>query len=327
MRKLECFRICNIFAIALVALLVTASMAHAQATRTWVSGVGDDANPCSRTAPCKTFAGAISKTAPAGEIDVLDPGGFGALTITKSISIESDGVIAGVLVSGTNGFVVAAGATDTVVIKGLTFEGLGTGLNGVRIISAGNVFIENCTINNFVQQGVDIEPASPSTSINVSIKDTNIRNNILGASPLGFGIYVKPATGVTADVILDNVRSENNGGGLRAEAGRVGVRNSVFANNKANGVIATATGTAAVDISLEQSMSFGNGNDGIVSQSPGGGATTVRLTNVSVFANDFAGVVQSSPAVIDTFLNNRIAGNGAGGTSNVTGTLTTQAQQ
>src|SRR5262249_9234662 len=90
--------------------------AQAQATRTWVSGVGDDANPCSRTAPCKTFAGAIFKTAPSGEINVLDPGGFGAVTITKSITISSEGFEAGVLVSGTNGIVVS-GAGVVVVLK------------------------------------------------------------------------------------------------------------------------------------------------------------------------------------------------------------------
>src|ERR1700732_642897 len=100
----------------LVVLAVPLAPAHAQATRTWVSGVGDDANPCSRTAPCKTFAGAISKTAPAGEINVLDPGGFGAVTITKSITISSVGFEAGVLVSGTNGIVVNAGPSDTVVL-------------------------------------------------------------------------------------------------------------------------------------------------------------------------------------------------------------------
>src|ERR1700742_1182796 len=88
--------------------------AHAQATRTWVSGVGDDANPCSRTAPCKTFAGAISKTAASGEINVLDPGGFGGVTITKSITIRADHVEAGVLVSGTNGIIINAGANDRV---------------------------------------------------------------------------------------------------------------------------------------------------------------------------------------------------------------------
>src|ERR1700739_2871464 len=105
----------------LAAVVIAGAPAYAQATRTWVSGVGDDANPCSRTAPCKTFAGAISKTAPCGEIDVLDPGGFGAGTITKCISIEAE-EFAGVLVSGTNGIVISAGASDSVVIRGITFE-------------------------------------------------------------------------------------------------------------------------------------------------------------------------------------------------------------
>src|SRR5215471_17180153 len=90
-------------------ICLTASPVLAQATRTWVSGVGDDANPCSRTAPCKTFPGAISKTAAGGEINVLDPGGFGGVTITKSISILAEGVSAGVLVSGTNAIVISAG--------------------------------------------------------------------------------------------------------------------------------------------------------------------------------------------------------------------------
>src|SRR6202030_243348 len=106
-------------------LCVQMAPAQAQATRTWVSVVGDDANPCSRTAPCKTFAGAISKTAPAGEINCLDPGGFGALTITKSIAIICEIGTAGVLVSGgTNGINVNAASTDVVLLKGLDFEGL-----------------------------------------------------------------------------------------------------------------------------------------------------------------------------------------------------------
>src|SRR5579864_4334530 len=124
-----------------VLVVLMAAPGHAQATRTWVSGVGDDANPCSRTAPCKTFAGAISKTAAAGEINVLDPGGFGAVTITKAITIRADHVEAGVLVSGTNGIVVQAGPSDMVVLEGLDIEGLGSGLDGVRIVSGGTVYI------------------------------------------------------------------------------------------------------------------------------------------------------------------------------------------
>src|SRR5476649_1743117 len=106
-------------------LIFCSAPAYAQATRTWVSGVGDDANPCSRTAPCKTFAGAISKTAAAGEINCIDPGGFGALTITKAITIDCANTEAGVLVAGTNGFSVNAGAGDVVTLRGLDIFGTG----------------------------------------------------------------------------------------------------------------------------------------------------------------------------------------------------------
>src|SRR5579864_3096363 len=114
--------------------------AHAQATRTWVSGVGDDANPCSRTAPCKTFAGAISKTAAQGEIDCLDPGGFGAITITKAITLDCSGTGGSILVSGTNGITINAASTDRVIIRNLRVQGLGPGVNaglvGIKILQA-----------------------------------------------------------------------------------------------------------------------------------------------------------------------------------------------
>src|SRR5690349_19423184 len=106
-------------------LCLPATHANAQASRTWVSGVGDDVNPCSRTAPCKTFAGAISKTAAGGEIDALDPAGYGAVTITKSMTIDGGGgQVASVLVAGTNGIVVAAQPTDIVILQNIRFQGL-----------------------------------------------------------------------------------------------------------------------------------------------------------------------------------------------------------
>ena len=118
----------------LVALLYAAP-AQAQ-TRTWVSGVGNDANPCSRTAPCKTFAGAISKTAASGEINCLDPGGFGAVTITKAMTIACEGVTAGVLVSGTNAIIVSAGPSDQVTLRGLDINGTGTGSTASAFLPA-----------------------------------------------------------------------------------------------------------------------------------------------------------------------------------------------
>src|SRR5437762_13756053 len=91
--------------IVVIFALTVASAVQAQATRTWVSGVGDDANPCSRTAPCKTFAGAISKTFIGGEIDALDPGGFGAVAATKSITLDGC-CITSILASGTTGVII-----------------------------------------------------------------------------------------------------------------------------------------------------------------------------------------------------------------------------
>src|SRR5207302_5439746 len=137
----------------MLAFCLSAGGAQAQASRTWVSGVGDDANPCSRTAPCKTFAGAISKTAAGGEIDALDPGGFGAVTITKAITIDGGGgQVAGVLVSGTNGIVVAANPlTDVVILRNLRINGIGTGLNGIRFLAGKALIVENCNIFGFTQ--------------------------------------------------------------------------------------------------------------------------------------------------------------------------------
>src|SRR6201996_3059277 len=133
-----------------------AAPANAQATRTWVSGVGDDANPCSRTAPCKTFAGTIVKTAASGEINCLDPGGFGAVTITKSITISCKGVTAGVLVAGGNGITVNVPAGSFVQLKGLDIDGLAptqTSLSGIAMVNGGTLAIEDCEIYGF-QKGV-----------------------------------------------------------------------------------------------------------------------------------------------------------------------------
>jgi hypothetical protein len=139
---------CNVLVLAVVA----SSMALAQASRTWVSGVGDDANPCSRTAPCKTFAGAISKTAPGGEIDALDPAGFGAVNITKAMTLDGGGgQVASVLASAGNGISVQAGASDVVTLRNLSINGIGSGTNGVRFVSGKALNIEHCAIASFTR--------------------------------------------------------------------------------------------------------------------------------------------------------------------------------
>jgi len=183
-----------------------ASIAQAQATRTWVSGVGDDANPCSRTAPCKTFAGAISKTAAGGVISVLDPGGFGGVTITKSITLDGSAQIAGVLVSGTNAIIINAASTDVVVLKHLEIHGVGTGLDAIRILSAAEVYVEDCRIQNFSSDGIEITPSLAGSTTKVEVRRTDIRNNAAN------GIRVNP-TAATALVKLTAFNSSMSGNG------------------------------------------------------------------------------------------------------------------
>jgi Right handed beta helix region len=198
----------TISAIASFAILY-ATPAQAQATRTWVSGVGDDANPCSRTAPCKTFPGAISKTATGGEINVLDPGGFGSVTITKAISIKSDHIEAGVLASGANGIVISSTipAGAKVLLQGLDIEGINqspnpAGLTGVLIQGAAKVTIQDCSIRNFSQFGVNL--AGPANA-RVFITDSIIMGNTLG------GFQILGTSGAANNGILDRTTIDNNG--------------------------------------------------------------------------------------------------------------------
>jgi len=260
--------------IVLAVTTLVAAPASAQATRTWVSGVGDDANPCSRTAPCKTFAGAISKTATGGEINVLDPGGFGAVTITKSITISSEGFEAGVLVSGTNAIIISATTSSFVVLRGLDIEGLGTGLDGIRVIGGlGSLHIEKCTINRFNGtngNGINIAPTTAGTT-KVYITDTIVRNNGQGS---GGGIFVNPGAGVTVKAQLDNVRLENNLFGLKVQGSSVVNVNNSFAASNVNAGFSGIAGT----LNIERSESTNNAT-GVVCTG------TVRLGNTTVTDN------------------------------------------
>src|SRR5262245_44267282 len=212
-----------------------------QATRTWVSGVGDDANPCSRTAPCKTFAGAISKTAAGGEIDVLDPGGFGAVTITKSITIDGSGFQAGILASTVNGIIINAAATDVVVLRGLNIDGFNNGLQGILVLSAAAVMVENCNIQQMGGNGIDYKPSANSE---LFVTNTTVQSNdrIAGATTKA-GIYIHP-TGGNTKATVDGSHLYNNLLGLEAEGNvQVMVNDTVAAGNSQGDFLALAGAT------------------------------------------------------------------------------------
>ncbi len=231
-------------------------MAFAQATRTWVSGVGDDANPCSRTAPCKTFAGAISKTAPGGEIDALDPGGFGAVTITKSITISGAGTLASILVSGTNAIIVSAGVNDVVTLQDLSLQGIGTGLIGVRMIAGKGLIMDNIRVMNF-QVGVSAEQGDTFVNRSTFTNNSNIALHAINSANLAVensvinlnNIAVEPDPGsnirLANNAFYDNKTSfacgpGGNPGGTLSSAG-----NNRKGNNT-GGAISTCAPTVAI---------------------------------------------------------------------------------
>src|SRR3954447_20514793 len=211
-------------AMGFLAPLLASAPAHAQATRTWVSGVGDDVNPCSRTAPCKTFAGAISKTATAGEINCLDPGGFGTITITKSITLNCHEVFGSILASGVPGVTInATAAGSRVVLRGLQINGIqgGTGVAGtigVRILAAAVVAIEDTVITQFAQQGIIDSRTGGGTKL--MLENVTISHNV------GNGIVA--AGGATNNVSMDNVYVLENAQGLATGSGNnVAIKRSV----------------------------------------------------------------------------------------------------
>lgn len=265
--------------VMMVFVLLSGFSAFAQATRTWVSGVGDDANPCSRTAPCKTFAGAISKTAAGGEINALDPGGFGAVTITKAITINAVNVTAGVLVAGTNGVVINAPTTATVTLRGLDFMGLDTGLCAVRVIQAGAVHVEDSTISGFTQGGV-CDASASNLAPNFFIKNVTITRTTNAANPAA---AVSVLHGVA---VLDHVRLMNNDVGISvAETAKVTIANSTIAGNSVTGL--STDGTAAV--SVERTVFAANGT-GIYADA---GSTLLSDSNFSFNDAGFTGPVFS----------------------------------
>jgi len=288
--------------------LCAATPAWAQATRTYVSGVGDDANPCSRTAPCKTFAGAISKTAASGEIDVLDPGGFGAVTITKSITIDGHAALGGILVSGTNGITVAAGATDVVVLRSLTFLGVGTGLTGVVFSGGGTLRVEDCAISGFVDYGIDFEPTVGTSS------KLYVKNSVLGENAKGdIELNLNNGT-ISSSVLVEKSSLIDSPVGLEASgADLVSVHDTVFSGDATYGIHALAT----ADVNVER---------GIVSNSGVGveadGTSTIRLSDLMVSDNT-TGIVAGATATVASFGNNRL---NAGNTTNVAPSATLSQQ-
>ena len=291
-----------------VFVLSLSTTAFAQATRTWVSGVGDDVNPCSRTAPCKTFQGAISKTATNGEISVLDPGGFGALTITKGITINGRGTLASVLAAGTNGIIV--NTTDRVVIHDITFQGANSGLSAIRIIAAGEVIIDNCEMMGWTQAGITI---ATSANTKVDVHHSSIYNNFTVNAN---GISSTPTGGTANVVVADSRISGNNDRGIYAGNGTVlTVQNSTISNNGRG--VHVEQGAGQTFAFIDNCIINQNGTG--LRNGVGNPHTTLRGTSIE--ANNIG--IDYAAGVIYSYGNNYVSGN----SSNNAGGFTAVAPQ
>lgn len=286
-----------------IAAAMYAAPANAQATRTWVSGVGDDVNPCSRTAPCKTFAGAISKTAASGEINCLDPGGFGGVTITKNLTIACDYTEGGILASLTNGVNVNA-AGIIVVLRGLDIEGAGNGLIGVNIVNALRVQIEKCIIHGFrggTATGIVVNTGA-AINVRVMVSDTNITDNGNGIAMTALG---------TAQLTGDNVRVVgNSSNGIAVTANTVATFNrSVFAYNSLGGVAVTA-GNGIINVYNSTIQNNGTA----VNVASGTGRVRIAFNNIH---NNTTGFNIAAGGVVESSTNNQTGNNGAGAPNGV----------
>ena len=292
-----------------------ATPASAQATRTWVSGVGDDVNPCSRTAPCKTFAGAISKTAAGGEINCIDPGAFGAVTIIKSITIACEDVEAGVLNSSTNGVIVNAAATDVIVLRGLDIDS-GTsapGLNGIRFLAGAALHVEDCVIRDntgAAPNGNGILFA-PSGTSELYVSNSFITGN-------NDGIHIQPTGAGLAKVIIENSSIKNNNlAGVKADGtSNTGGSNTTIFNSSVSGntnagisILNPAAGPA-INIMVDSTAVANNGASGGLRVD--GANATIRVGRSSISGNGLGTAIVNG-GVISSYGTNQINGNTADG--------------
>lgn len=285
--------------VSIVTLILPLTAWATPAARTFVSAQhGSDANPCTVTAPCRSFASAIAVTAVSGEVIVLDSGGYGKFSVPAALTIQApSGVYAGCTTTGSpsdNGATIAATGSDTVILRGLIFNGLGTSNIGILFQSGGVLHIENCIINAFATSGIQSNVAG-----SMFVSDTIIRNG-------GAGMIVGTGTAAVSRCRIE----KNSGDAIHAQtSGKVIVSESVAAGNGAAGF--NADGNAS--LALEGCMSAGNGTGVAV----GTAGSTTRVSN-SIVVNNTTGLAGLGGDLLSR-QNNMVEGNGTDGT--FTGTI------
>jgi hypothetical protein len=293
------------FFTSLIALALHAGPADAQLARTFLSANGSDSNTCARAAPCRTLQVAHNKTNAGGEINVLDPAGYGAVTIDKSISIVNEGVgSAGILVTGGGtGITINGGVNDKINLRGLIIEGGGVGQHGIVFNAGKSLTIENCVIRNMTNDGIQFLPTASSS---LAVSNSFVADN----GNIGIIVYPNGSGAATAEFNRVEVYNSGNQGILVAGGTSNGsvtatIADSVAARNANSGFLVTLPGAASVSLMVARSVSSNNGT-GISSN--GGANATVRAVQSIITGNNF-GWSTTSGGVFLSYGDNAIDGN------------------
>ncbi len=290
------------------------ALVQAQATRTWVSGTGDDVNPCSRTAPCRTFSGAISKTATNGEINCLNVGSYNFVNITKSITIDCEDTQGSILANNVNGIIInlgAASASDPlriVRLRGIALNGFGSGnTRGVNVLNTNTapvtVHLDHVVIDNFVNDGIFFNAAGG---------ELLVRNSVVQNCGLR-GLMVDSSNATLVRATLENSTFAHNEQGIRAEtAARIAAYNCNFSHNTLNGIVAFVTDTTQTEINVYKCVVANNKQWGVIASS-GTGTAIIRLDGNHIVNNvgvsGAAGVNLLNGGQVLSRGNNTISGN------------------
>jgi hypothetical protein len=306
----------TLFAIIITALAFAVSLtAPAQAaSRTWVSGTTTATmNPCTRTAPCQTFAQAYAVTDAGGEINCVDPGSFGTLTITQSITISCEAGTAGILGSGGNaGIVINVAPTDTVYLRGLDVEG-GPGTDGIFFNGAGTLHVEKCLIRGFNASGFGFGIYFvPSGTASLFVADTVVTDN--GTAGSGGNIILTPISSASVNVSLERVQMTNGTFGVDADGSQgsflsVSVTDSLASGNLHSGIISETTNGRTI-MMVNHTTSSNNGTYGLKAD----GANAELIVGSSVISGNGTGVVIKNGATLLSYQDNRIDLNAVNGT-------------
>jgi hypothetical protein len=326
---------CAVLRFALLGAIAALAFNASAAQRTFVSTAGSDANTasnCSTTAPCRGFTAALTVTDSGGEIIVLSSGGYGPVTIDKSVSIIApEGIYAGISVFSGTGVTIATAGVN-VVLQGLTINGLG-GTNGIGMTAGNSLTVKNCTIRDFTGTGV-----YGTSAINVRVFDSLFERVAYGALFEGgasalvsgsrfiggtYGVFVMAAGGASTKVeVARSEATANTTAGFYASSSSGGstdlsVKDSVSSRNGVG--VHTVADTSAARTNLVGNLISNNTGDGVL----GAGVGVWFIISGNTVVHNATGISAPSSVIVLSTGDNKVYHNTV---SNVPGTISTLTQ-